>query len=174
MLLPKLASTIFVVSKLILVCGPAAIGKSTFSNKYKQSNHEELVKVIAADEVRKDMYGGYDKFPPNHNMIYVYKEMIKRAEKCRTSFGNVTVIFDTTMLYDERRLYFVRHLNNFDYFELILLKLHDYSTCLKRNKMRPQNKWVPENIILDMISHYEDPSYECKEHFNEIKEIYVD
>ncbi|HAS55894.1 MAG TPA: hypothetical protein DEF61_01495 [Firmicutes bacterium] len=174
MILSISISKIFHVSKLILVCGPAAIGKSTFSNNYKKANSNELVKVIAADEVRKDMYGGYDKFPPNYNMLYVYKEMIKRAEEYRNKSDDVTVIFDTTMLYDERRLYFIRHLKNFDYFELILLKLHDYSACLERNKLRPKEKWVPENIILDMISHYEDPSYECKAHFNEIKEIYVD
>lgn len=161
------------MKKLILVCGPAAIGKSTFSNKYRLEHPEEDVHVIAADEVRKAMYGGYDQFPPGHNMLIIYEEMVRQANAlCEQE--NVTVIFDTTMLFDERRLYFRRHLPNFDVYWLVLLKLHDYKQCLIRNKKRPKDKWVPENVILDMASHYDDPSEECKRHFSQVDFIYVD
>lgn len=163
------------MKKLILVCGPAAIGKSTWSKKYENSHPGEKVTVIAADEVRKDLCGGYDKFPKDHNMMIIYDEMIKRADDlCTKSEDPVTVIFDTTMLYDERRLYFRRNLPNFDSYELVLLKLHDYHECLKRNKQRAPEKWVPENVILDMASHYLDPAPECKLQFNKVEEIYVD
>lgn len=162
------------MKKLLLVCGPAAIGKSTYSKGYKSRHPGEVVFVISADEVRKDMYGGYDKFPPCHNMIPVYKEMINRAKSLAAKFESLTVIFDTTMLYDERRLYFLRHLEEYDFYELILLKLEDYSKCLERNKTRPKEKWVPESIILDMASHYEMPSQYCLAHFNKAYEIYVD
>lgn len=162
------------MKKLIFVSGPAAIGKSTFSAKYAREHPDEEVIVIAADEVRKEKYGGYDKFPPGMNMMVVYDEMIRRAAELRDNKDSVTIIFDTTMLYDERRLYFRRHLPGFDRYLLILLKLHDYKVCLQRNHQRPKEKWVPDDVILDMAAHYEDPSEECKKHFDYVGEIYVD
>lgn len=162
------------MKKLLLVCGPAAIGKSTYSKGYASRHPKEAIYVIAADEVRKDLYGGYDKFPPYFNMTPVYKEMISRAKKLALEHDELTVVFDTTMLYDERRLYFIRHLKEFNFYEMILLKLNDYSKCLERNKARPKEKWVPDNIIMDMASHYEMPSPYCLAHFNKVVEIYVD
>lgn len=107
-------------------------------------------------------------------MMVVYEEMVRRAKELVKGKENVTVALDTTMLFDERRLFFVRHLQEFDKKILICLKLHDYSICLIRNKSRPKEKWVPENIILNMAAHYEDPSHECLRHFDEYHEIYVD
>lgn len=162
------------MKKLILVCGPAGIGKSTWSRNYIEAHKNEKVIIVAADEVRKDMYGGYDKFAPDGKMIHVYQEMVSLVHKLAAENENLTVILDTTMLYDERRIYFLRHLKEFDFYSLILLKLHDYKVCLTRNKQRQKDKWVPENVILDMAAHYYDPSIETRSRFNEIKEIYVD
>ncbi len=162
------------MKKLVLVCGPAGIGKSTWSKRYAEARPEEKTAVIAADEVRKDMYGGYDKFPPDGKMMHVYQEMVNRVHQLAKENEDITVILDTTMLIDERRLYFVDTLKEFDFYSLILLKLHDYKTCLVRNKQRRQDKWVPENVIMDMASHYYDPSAKCAERFDEVKEEYVD
>ncbi len=162
------------MKKLILVSGPAGIGKSTWSKKYAETHPEEKVVVVAADDVRKDMYGGYDKFPPDGKMVHVYKEMVSRVHALAKENESISVILDTTMLYDERRIFFVDELKEFDFYSLTLLKLHDYKTCLARNKQRRKDKWVPENVILDMAAHYYDPSPECAKRFNEVKEEYVD
>ncbi|MCF0113268.1 MAG: AAA family ATPase [Bacilli bacterium] len=162
------------MKKLILVCGPAAIGKSTWSEAYAASHPEETVFIIAADEVRKDMFGGYKKFPPNGNMMVVYEEMIRRANALWEQNEALTLLLDTTMLTDERRLFFLNRLACFEYRALVLLKLHDYRLCLERNKQRPADKWVPEEVILDMASHYYDPSPETAKRFNEVAEYYVD
>lgn len=162
------------MKKLILVCGPAAIGKSTWSEGYKTSHPDEKVEIITADEVRKEMYGSYRSFPPNNNMLLVYDEMIDRADRLCKENESVTVIFDTTMLYDERRLYFRRHLNNFDFYALYLLKVTDYEVCIKRNHQRDKDKWVPEEVIRDMAKSYQDPSQDCIAHFDEYKSIFID
>ena len=165
---------IVAMKKLILVCGPAAIGKSTWSHGYQMRHPDEKVVILSADEVRKELYGSYKSFPPNNNMMIVYDEMIDRAKKLCEENESITVLFDTTMLYDERRLYFRRHLTCFDRYTLILLKLHDYELCIKRNKMREEEKWVPEDVIRDMAVSYMDPSPDCIAHFDAYKEIYVD
>ena len=69
------------MKKLILVCGPAAIGKSTWSNGYRNSHPDEKVVIISADDLRCELYGSYRNFPPNNNMMLVYNEMINRASK---------------------------------------------------------------------------------------------
>ncbi len=161
--------------KLVLVCGPAGIGKSTFSKGYIESHPEENVEILAADDVRKDMYGSYQAFPPNKNMMIVYDKMIEIAHAEFEEHENLTMIFDTTMLYDERRMYFQRNLKDVvDSFEMYLLKLHDYSICLERNKKRPEEKWVPEEVIISMINGYTDPTEEVKSHFDVVKTVYVD
>lgn len=162
------------MKKLVLVCGPAGIGKSTFCKTYQSEHPDEQCLVIAADEVRKTMTGGYDKFPPNHNMMVIYERMLELAEEALDKNDSVTIMMDTTMLYDERRLYFYRNLPHFDYYSLYLLKVHDINTCLERNKMRSQEKWVPEHVIIDMNNKYLDPSPECRSKFNSVKEVYVD
>ena len=162
------------MKKLILVCGPAAIGKSTWCHGYEKSHPEENVVILAADEVRKEMYGGYKCFPPNNNMLLVYNEMIDRTKKLCEENESITVLLDTTMLYDERRLYFKRHLTCFDHYTLILLKLHDYERCIARNRMREPDKWVPEDVIRDMAKCYQDPGADCIAHFDDFQEIYVD
>lgn len=162
------------MKKLILVCGPAAIGKSTWSRQYQWEHPDEKVVILAADEIRKELYGSYRNFPPNHNMMIVYDEIIDRAKRYCEENESITVLVDTTMLYDERRIYFRRHLECFDSYHLVLLKLHDYEQCVVRNKMREEEKWVPEEVIRDMAKCYMDPSPDCIAHFDDWAEIYVD
>lgn len=162
------------MKKLILVCGPAAIGKSTFCNKYANEHPEEVVRVISADEVRKEMCGSYKNFPPNKNMAPVYEKIIETAKEYYDTMDNVTVMLDTTLLYDKMRLFFIESLPMFEDRHLYLLKLHDYTQCLVRNKKRIEEKWVPEEIIISMYTSYEDPSPAVASKFVTCKEFYVD
>jgi predicted kinase len=162
------------VKKLILVCGPAGIGKSTFCRDYIRAHCDEIVKIVSSDEVRREICGSYQKFPPNKNMLPIYDGMLEEARRYYDDNSNVTIIFDTTMLYDERRLFFVNNLPKFDETDLYLLKLHDYSICLQRNKMRRRDKWVPDEVILDMIKHYMDPTPETAKHFTKVETFYLD
>ncbi len=162
------------MKKLILVCGPAAIGKSSFCKKYQDTHPNEDVRIVAADEVRKEMCGSYKAFPPGNSMKPVYKKMIEIIKGMSDEAKNLTIMLDTTLLYDELRLYFIEQLPMFEYRCLYLLKLHDYTICLVRNKQRIEEKWVPEDVILSMANNYHDPSPEVIAKFNEYKEFYVD
>lgn len=162
------------MKKLILVCGPAAIGKSTFCKKYQEGHKDEDVRVVAADEVRKEICGSYKNFPPHKNMKPIYERMIEIIKNLYATVDNLTVMLDTTMLYDGLRLYFIEQLPMFEYKALYLLKLHDYNICLIRNKQRIEEKWVPEDVIMSMAKNYKDPAKSTIEKFNEYREFYVD
>lgn len=162
------------MKKLILVCGPAGIGKSTFCRRYVNEHPEEHCIVIAADEVRKEMCGSYKAFLPGKNMIPIYDKMIDLAKEAYEQSDDVTVIYDTTMLYDERRLYFIDRLPKLDQIDLYLLKMHDYSDCLNRNHARDEEKWVPEEVIMSMCENYEDPGEEVQSKVDNIYVLYRD
>ena len=107
-------------------------------------------------------------------MRIVYDEMIRQAKNIRVMKGNPTIILDTTMINDERRLYFVKELMEFEERILVLLKVHDYSVLLERNARRIYEKRVPDEVIIDMSRHYYDPSPECLQYFTSHYEDYRD
>ena len=49
-----------------------------------------------------------------------------------------------------------------------MVKFHDYSVVYKNNKNRVQEKWVPEDVIDDMIKRYKNPSPEVERLFDKI------
>ena len=162
------------MKKLVLVSGPAGIGKSTFCQRYIAAHPEENCFIVAADEVRKAMCGDYDKFPPNHDMSLVYNEMVRLMKEAAAKNEDLVMMVDTTMLFDERRLFFVKSLPEYDFKQLILLKLHDYLICVKQNAARIGSKKVPEDVVVDMIAHYYDPSPETLTFFDDYKVVYLD
>lgn len=161
------------MKKLIFVSGPAGIGKSTYCQSYIDEHPAEQVFIISADEVRKGMTGAYNKFLPNNDMQPVYQEMVRQGEELAKNHESLTLIIDTTMLYDYLRLYFLENLKSYEYRILILMKAHDYSICLTRNRLRGQTKFVPEPVIISMCEGYTDPSDDCRKRFDEVKEVYV-
>lgn len=162
------------MKKLILVCGPAGIGKSTFCRKYAANHPDETVRVVASDEIRKAMTGSYQNFLPGKNMMPVYLGVIKEANRLLQENKDVTVMLDTTMLNDERRLFFVDRIQGMDETDLYLLKLHDYRLCFARNKSRVKEKWVPEEVIDDMIRKYQDPSLDTRSRFLHVETVFLD
>ena len=86
-------------------------------------------------------------------MTPVYQGMVDQANQILQDNNDVTILLDSTMLYDERRLFFVNNIKGFDEADLDLLKLHDYSLCFKRNHERIKDKWVPDEVIADMENH---------------------
>lgn len=162
------------MQKLIFICGPAGIGKSSFCRSYGAKHPEENVQIISSDEIRKEVCGSYRNFPPNHDLTPIYLAMCQRAKALLETGKPVTVFLDTTMLTDERRSFFLHNIPPYPETDLYLLKLHDYSICFQRNKKRIKEKWVPDEVIQSMIEGYEDPTPEFAKRFTHVETIYLD
>lgn len=160
--------------KLLFICGPAGIGKSTFSKYYAKGHPKEHIEVVSSDEIRKSHYGSYANFPGKEAMGNIYTEMCEKAAELFEQNQDITIILDTTMLNDQRRLFFLDRLPVFDESICYLLKLHDYSMVYERNKTRPKEKWVPEETIKGMIDSYQDPAPEVAARFSKVVTVYVD
>ena len=63
-------------------------------------------------------------------------------------------------------------LKGYDRSLLFMIKMHDYSICYRQNRMRPKDKWVPDDVIDRMIQQYVDPSPETAKRFDEVRVEY--
>jgi predicted kinase len=154
---------------LIMMAGIPGSGKSTWAREYASKHPNTL--IVDTDETRKSITGSYQIFPPDRHIIY--DKMIQLANDWFASHdGECSVIEDSTFTDNYRRVYYMERIKGFDYSCLFMVKMHDYSLCYERNKMRRQEKWVPENVIADFIKNYEEPSAEVKKLFNDIKVEY--
>lgn len=158
---------------LIMLCGVPGTGKSTWAKEYAAAHPNTL--IVDTDEVRKSFTGSYQVFPPDRHILY--DEMIKRANDWFLKMAkekDATVIEDSTFTDNYRRIYYMDRINGYDRAKLLMIRMHDYSICYQRNKMRPEEKWVPEQAIADFIAHYEAPSPEVLGKFNEVEVQYWD
>lgn len=154
---------------LILGAGIPGSGKSTFWEKYSKEHPNTI--IIDTDEVRKSITGSYQKFPPTR--IPIYDKMIQMANEAFASGPEeMTVIEDSTFWDNKRRIYYMDRIKGFDRAILFIIKFHDYSVCYQRNKERRHEKWVPDEVIDQMIRDFEDPTPEVSARFDEVKTVY--
>lgn len=152
------------MKKLILMAGVPGTGKSHWAKRYAQEHPNTY--VIDTDETRKRLTGSYLIF--TKPVSIAWDEMIREANEIFEKEDECTVIIDSTFLDDERRIYYLDRLKGYDYLEHFMVKFHDYSIVYKNNKNRIQEKWVPEDVIDDMIKRYKNPSPEVEKLFDRI------
>ena len=157
------------MKRIIMLAGIGGTGKSTYANKL---NLEGKVEIVSSDEIRLSLTGSYDKMLKD--MSVVYKTMIENANELLKNNEDITIILDSTFLDDNRRNFFLDRLKGYDTLDLIMLKVHDSSIIFKRNKLRAKEKWIPEDVLSDMIKRYSYPSEEYINRYTSISEVYVD
>lgn len=155
---------------LILMAGVPGSGKSSWAKRYAAAHPNTY--IVDTDEVRKSITGDYRVF--TEPVSLAWDEMIRQANELLAEHEDVTVIIDSTFLDDERRLYYLDRVKGYDKLIHHMVKYHDYSEVFIRNKERPVDKWVPEDVIRKMIDRYKDPSPEVAAKFDEIVVDYFD
>lgn len=160
------------MKKLIMTCGVPGSGKSSWNKAYASSH--ENVRIVDTDEVRFSVMGDYQTFPEDRHILY--DKMIQLGNEWFALHENedCTVIEDSTFTDNYRRKYYMERLKGYDEATLILFKMHDYSICYKRNRMRRKEKWVPDEVITSFIKNYKEPTEEVKKFFKTIRVIYLD
>lgn len=157
------------MKRIIMLAGIGGTGKSTYAKSLKIPGKLE---IISSDEIRYSMTGAYNILLKD--MKVVYNKMIENCNKLLEENDNITVILDSTFLDDERRNYFIDHLRGYDTLELHMLRVHDTQTIYERNHQRIKEKWIPEEVITNMINKYSSPSEEYIDQYSLIKEVFVD
>jgi predicted kinase len=148
---------------LILMAGIPGSGKSTWCAHYAAEHSN--THVVDTDETRRKITGSYLIFP--ERMETIFDDMIAEGNDFfeKTS-GDCTVIEDSPFLDDYRRKYYMDRLKGYDKAILFMIKMHDYSLCYRRNHLRAKEKWVPEDVMDNMIKIYEYPEPEIAKMFD--------
>jgi len=152
------------MNKLIILAGLPGTGKSYYERNFIKEKHI----TISSDETRIKMTGSYDKMLKDMNIVY--NKMIEDANNIFASSNDNLVVFDSTFLDANRRLYFLDRIKNVDYIELVMLHV-SLKTVLERNHKRIRSKWVPEDVIMEMSNRYKAPDSDEANRYNEIKNI---
>lgn len=152
--------------KLILLAGLPGTGKSY----YAKSIQDENCHIISSDETRFSITHDYRIILEDMNVVY--DKMIDKTNELLATNDNITIVLDSTFLDDKRRNYFLDKIKGAEYIQLVMLKAN-IDTILRRNHKRPEEKWVPEDVILSMMERYKDPSLDNIYRYNFIKVVYV-
>lgn len=152
-----------------MLTGVPGSGKSSWAEEYKKEHPHTY--IVDTDEVRKSVTGSYKVFPSDRHILY--DKMIALAnEYLAKGEEDCTVIEDSTFTDNYRREYYMERIKGYDQASLIMIKMHDYSLCYQRNKMRREEKWVPDEAIDNFIKNYEDPTPEVRSYFSDIETLY--
>lgn len=152
-----------------LLAGIPGSGKSTFAQN--MMNHTPLSEIniknqniiwISSDNIRKEIFGSEEAIQN--------KELIFSIMKQRSIFylnRGYDVIYDATNITSKIRLDILTSIKKIKCKKNCIVFRTPYKVCLERNRSR--TRFVPENIILDMHSHWEEPS--CEEGWDIIIDI---
>lgn len=148
---------------LIMLSGIPASGKSTWASKY-QATHPNTF-VISSDVIRVEITGDYQDHSRQKEVWEEFSNRIHRFGK----IDGVTVILDALNDIDPVREKYVKENPEFDKYILVVFPFNKERT-IHYNSLREWPNKVPDEILLNLINKYQEPSKEIKNLFDEVIE----
>ena len=140
--------------KLYLMCGPAGSGKTTWVREHATPG---VSAHISRDRIRFKMVKEDEYYFSRENEVYM--EFIRQIMKAITCEWVDEVYVDATHLTKKSREKLVREINNVCRpFDIIVVAIKpSVEQCLAQNAQRSGREFVPEKVIMNMYSSFEDP-----------------
>jgi len=149
----------------ILLSAVAGSGKSTWAEQYRLTHKN--VFIVSSDGLRKELGGAYQNF---EHEAEVWKRFYSDIEKYRDAYDDVTVIADSTNILNKFRILYGKNLTGFDKKILVVIK-KTKEEILRTNRLRNENKIVPDYAIENMVKIWEEPDEECLSCYDEVIRI---
>ena len=146
----------------ILLAAVAGCGKSTWANNFKKDHPNTF--IVSSDELRKELGGDYQNFDHEKE---VWELFFSRIKEYANEYEDVTVITESTNVFNKYRLYYGKNIKRFDKKVLLILK-KNIDELLKQNLSRDKEKIVPEEVIHNMYRDFEEPSQEVIDCYDEV------
>jgi predicted kinase len=150
------------VKTFILLSAVPGAGKSTWASAYAASH--DNVYIVSSDEVRKEVTGAYQIF--NQEPL-VWETFRRRIHEFGALHPDATVIADAVNDTNVLRKYYAHETSEFDHKMFVFID-KPLEVVMVQNKMRRQDKWVPEHVIVDFFKKMEPPSQEAMDLFHEV------
>ena len=145
----------------ILLSAIPGSGKSTWAEQYRLTHKN--VFIVSSDNLRKELTGEFK------NLDYD-KEMWERFNsdilKYRDIQDDVTVIADSTNILNKFRIFYGKTVTGFDKKILVVIK-KNIETTLETNKLRSEDRIIPDKVIESMFNSWEEPDEETLSYFDE-------
>lgn len=149
----------------ILLSAIPGSGKSTWAEQYRLTHKN--VFVVSSDNLRKEITGEYKNLTHDKEMWEKFNAEIIRL---RDEYEDVTVIADSTNILNKFRIFYGKNITGFDKKILVVIKKKIEQT-LETNKLRSENRIIPDEVIEKMYESWEEPDEETLSYFDEYKVI---
>ena len=128
--------------KLYVMSGVAGSGKSTIAETIAKDG----AIIVSSDKIRENLFATLDESVQNkeHNRKVfeeLYKQVQENLEKQRD------VIIDATNLSQKKRMYIYERFKDMVDETTILSTFENLDTLYERNRNRPLNKMVPDDVV---------------------------
>lgn len=135
------------MTELIFMYGFPASGKTTFAKNLVATHPEKDYVYLAADDIRKELYGSQDKFGTPEDIYFV---LLSRMLKCLKQ--GRSVIYDACNLYRQFRMDYLTPVAEagIECYKTLIRLNTTRETCLENHKGRGRN------FDIEKISHYFD------------------
>ena len=137
------------MTKLFLMIGLPASGKSTLAEQIAKSEDAE---IVSSDNIRKELYGDENIQGDNNKVFRILQERIINGLK-----NNKNMIYDATNISYKTRIAFLQRLNKLEVEKIAIMVATPYEQCLIRNSQRERQ--VPEEVIKRMYFNFYVPQY---------------
>lgn len=140
--------------KLYLMCGPAGSGKTTWVREHATPG---ISAHISRDRIRFKMVKEDEYYFSREKEVYM--EFTRQIMKAITCEWVDEVYVDATHLTKKSREKLVREIDNVCRpFDIIVVAIKpSVEQCLAQNAQRSGRECVPEKVIMNMYSSFEDP-----------------
>ena len=145
----------------ILLSAVAGSGKSTWAEQYRLTHKN--VFVVSSDALRKELTGEFSNLTHDKEM---WERFSKDIEKYRDALEDVTVIADSTNILNKFRIFYGKTVTGFDKKILVVIK-KNIETTLETNKLRSEDRIIPDKVIESMFDSWEEPDEETLSYFDE-------
>ena len=145
----------------ILLSAVAGSGKSTWAEQYRLTHKN--VFVVSSDTLRKEITGEFSNLSHDKEM---WERFSKDIEKYRDASEDVTVIADSTNILNKFRIFYGKTVTGFDKKILVVIK-KNIETTLETNKLRSEDRIIPDKVIESMFDSWEEPDEETLSYFDE-------
>jgi len=148
------------MSKLFMMIGLPASGKSTIAKEIAESEDAE---IVSSDKIRKELFGNEEVQLDNGQVFKIVHNRLIDGLK-----AGKNMIFDATNINYKKRRAFLQTLNKLDVIKVAILIATPYEECIERNSKRKRK--VPEDVIKNMYHNFYIPQY--YEGFDDIQTKY--
>lgn len=146
---------------LILLTAAPGAGKSTWAARY--AAHNDHVRIVNSDEVRKEITGSYQDFS---KQPLVWETFRKRIHEYGQADEDAIVICDGVNDTNAIRLSYAHDTPEFDHHVLVYI-VRSLEVLQFQNKQRPLDKWVPAEVVETFYRRLEEPNAEVKAAYDE-------